>query len=80
MIQMTPIGLALCAVLGASPCDLSHLNHQSLFGCPVTLRGTVTFYCPPPPDRDCDVIATYSLPAYPNGVVYYCRVRNIPVS
>lgn len=81
---MTAAGLALCAQLGVSRCDLSAISmstsFDNLFGCPITLLGSITNYCPPPADMTCRVVATFSSRAYPNGVVYFCRKEIIPSS
>ncbi len=46
---------------------------DSTGGCPVTKKGTVTGYCPPPSGKECFVVVRFSSPGYPNGVVYLCR-------
>lgn len=48
--------------------------YDSTAGCPVTRKGVVTEFCPPPDGKFCIVIGRYSIPPYyPNGVVYLCR-------
>jgi hypothetical protein len=85
---LTPEAIALCLAMGLPNCHdggggitffalEQHAIQRGLYdsgaGCPVTLKGTVTTFCPPPPGKECIVTGRYSMPGYPNGVVYLCR-------